>query len=138
MSPSAIASVPTPAAFLLKAEIREPLSRQIEFRAQKTMYGGRKSPPGLSSMSSLASTAAAAAIPAAVGAYLDRDDPGTGAAFGAATVAVPRALARISPKTSRISVEDAINIGLRIRRPEAEPNRAERARVRQAHGLEHV
>lgn len=57
----------------------------------------------------LGRTAAVAAIPAAVGAYLDRDDPGTGAAFGAATVAVPRVLGKISPKGTRISIEDAIN-----------------------------
>lgn len=49
--------------------------------------------------------ASAAAIGAGIGAYLDRDEPGTGAAFGAAITLLPRAL----PKDTRVSIEEAIN-----------------------------
>lgn len=53
--------------------------------------------------------AAKAAVPAAIGAgigyWLDRDDPGMGAGFGAAVTVVPRLL----PKDRRISIENVIN-----------------------------
>jgi hypothetical protein len=49
--------------------------------------------------------AVSAGIGAGIGAWLDRDDPGTGAAFGAAVTLIPRAL----PKDKRVSIEDAIN-----------------------------
>jgi hypothetical protein len=49
--------------------------------------------------------AVSAGIGAGIGAWLDRDEPGTGAAFGAAITLVPRAL----PKDKRVSIEDAIN-----------------------------
>lgn len=52
-----------------------------------------------------AKTATAAAVGAGLGAYLDRDDPGTGAGFGAAVSLLPRLL----PKDRRISIEEAIN-----------------------------
>lgn len=48
--------------------------------------------------------AVSAGIGAGIGAWLDRDEPGTGAAFGAAMTLVPRAL----PKDKRVSIEDAI------------------------------
>jgi hypothetical protein len=57
----------------------------------------------------MAKAATSAAIGAGVGAYLDRDDPGMGATFGAAITLVPRALEKISPKGSRITIEDAVN-----------------------------
>jgi hypothetical protein len=50
-------------------------------------------------------TAVAAGVGAAAGAYLDPDDPGTSAAFGAGISVLPRALGR----DKRISVEKVIN-----------------------------
>lgn len=52
-----------------------------------------------------AKTGAAAAIGAGLGAYLDREDPETGAIFGAGAAALPRLL----PRDRRISIEEAVN-----------------------------
>jgi hypothetical protein len=50
--------------------------------------------------------AISAGIGAGIGAYLDPEDRGTGAAFGAVITLLPRAL----PKDRRLSIEDAINL----------------------------
>jgi hypothetical protein len=57
----------------------------------------------------LGKAAIGAGIGAGIGGYLDKDDPKTGATFGALITLVPRALEQISPKGSRITIEDAVN-----------------------------
>jgi hypothetical protein len=53
--------------------------------------------------------AAGAGIGAGIGAYLNKDDPAAGATFGAGITLVPRALEKIGPASSLLSIAEVVN-----------------------------